>query len=529
MSRARCAADLPPSRLLLGAVLTVLPTAWLLSCGGQNGTADIAQQIDAGCVAPGQICGESCLPPCPADMSRDADCQCWDAAVPLPVGATRVDATLCLSGFMPGGTSEPAKVRRAWFFSALKSMGIGKLRGHFLWHVVEPSKGKFDWNSTDQLVAECQAHGVELVGLLAYGNPWASKEGKAHNDHHYPPDNPADFGDYAAAVVARYKDKVRLWEVWNEQNSGFRFWKGTGSLGGDPKAYGALLRAAYLSIKAVDPSAVVGYGGLFYLPQLIPGAIDFTAASFAAWPDLSDHFDAYAWHPYSPYPPIASPEDAGDPRSNALKPVPADETARRVTKLLQEHKAGPTRLWVTELGWPTEKAVTEKQAAAYLVRSYVLLLSESVELLCWYTLMDGHPDHVPLAFWEKVFGMYHWADTGAGEVPDAKPSVLAHQRLFERLGAMRYAANRSASPAPGRPPRHHVFAAADGRLAHVLWDPAQSVDETSPYAFPARAKTNYLAVTFLGAPLEATVDGQHLLHVAVGGSPVYVVEAPISR
>lgn len=483
----------------------------------------------AACVAPRELCAGECLPPCPADMARDAACQCWGPMAPLPVGPTRVDATLCLSASVPGGNSEGAQKRRSWFFEALEELGIAKLRAHFVWHGVEPAQGKFSWGHTDLQVAECRAHGIELVGLLAYGNKWASKAGKEHNDNYYPPDDPADFANYAAAVVGRYRDDVHLWEVWNEQNSGFRFWKGTGGLGGDAGAYGALLRATYKAVKAVDPDATVGYGGLFYLPQLIPGAIEFTAASLAAWPDLGAHFDAYAWHPYAPYPPMAAPEEAGDPNSEVLQPVPADETARRVVKLLTSEGKGEAPLWVTELGWPTEKAITEAQAAAYLVRSYVLLLSERVELLCWYTLMDSAPDHKSIAFWEKVFGMYRWADTAKGETPLAKDTVKAHQVLHAQLGPLRYAVDRSGAKAAQRPPRHHVFANEAGRLVHVLWDPAMTVDEVGPAAFPARPGATYSGVTALGAQLPVSVDAEHQVRVNIGGGPVYVVELPALR
>ncbi len=481
------------------------------------------------CAPPATTCGEDCLPPCPADMARDAvDCACWASADVTPTGSVDVADTLCLSKTLSGGTSESAVKRRQWMFGALKHMGITRLRSHFLWHSLEKKKGEFNWASSDLKVAEAKANGIELIGLLAYGNPWASKEGAEKKDHHYPPDDPADFANYAGALAKRFKADVHRWEVWNEQNSGFRFWKGTGSLGGDPKAYGALLRATHTAVKAQDPNAQVGYGGLFYLPQIIPGAETFTDASFAAWPDLGDHFEAFAWHPYAPYPPIAAPEDAGDPDSDVLQPVPADETARRLVKTLAKHNKTGAHLWVTELGWPTEKAVTETEAAAFLVRSYVLLLSEGVELLCWYTLMDSHPDHKAIAFWEKVFGLYQWADVAKGEVPVAKPAVPAHRTLWQQLGPLRWAANHSRQEGDDatRPARHHVFAAAGKATVHVLWDPKLAVDKTSAATIPAQKGASYTTITMLGEAGKATITDENLVQVEVGGAPIYVLATP---
>ncbi len=480
------------------------------------------------CEPPSTICEMDCLPSCPIDMARDAkDCACWASEAVSPTASVAVGETLCLSMSVPGGTSEAAVKRRDWVFAAVEELGVTRLRAHFQWHSLEKKKGEFSWANSDLQVAEARNHGIELIGLLAYGNPWASNKGADNNDHHYPPDDPDDFAHYAGALAGRFKADVHRWEVWNEQNSGFRFWKGTGGLGGDAKAYGALLRATHTAVKAADPNAEVGYGGLFYLPQVIPGAETFTADSFKAWPDLGEHFDAFAWHPYSPYPPRAAPEDAGDPDSDNLQPVPADETARRLVKLLGEHGKTDAKLWVTELGWPTQKAVTELEAAAFLVRSYVLLLSEGVELLCWYTLMDSSPSHKAIVSWEKVFGLYRWADTSKGEVPIAKPAVAAHRTLAKRLGPLRYAGNLSRSKLDDalRPARHHVFAATQGAVVHVLWDPELEVGQTAPAAFPASKGASYSAVGMSGEATASSVSEANLVHVDVGGAPIYVLES----
>ena len=56
---------------------------------------------------------------------------------------------------------------------------------------------------------------------------------------YYPPDSPAPFARFAAALARRYRNQVHLLEVWNEENLGWRFWEPHE----DPVAYAALLKA----------------------------------------------------------------------------------------------------------------------------------------------------------------------------------------------------------------------------------------------------------------------------------------------
>ena len=73
-----------------------------------------------------------------------------------------------------------------------------------------------------------------------------------------PPDDFADFADFAAAVAARYRGRVRYYQIWNEPN-GNNEW---GFQDVNPEHYTELLCQAYDAIKAVDPQAVILAGAL---------------------------------------------------------------------------------------------------------------------------------------------------------------------------------------------------------------------------------------------------------------------------
>src|SRR5207302_10638169 len=119
----------------------------------------------------------------------------------------------------------------------------------------------------------------------------------------------------------RYRGRVSLFEVWNEENLGWRFWEPHEN----PKAYAALLRATYAAVKAVAPEDRVAFGGTFYPAvdshsQGVPvqltfptalgvphaGTLQFVDDALKADPALGAYFDAMAYHPY--HFPYAAPE-----------------------------------------------------------------------------------------------------------------------------------------------------------------------------------------------------------------------------
>src|SRR5207248_1378000 len=98
------------------------------------------------------------------------------------------------------------------------------------------------------------ARGLRVIPILAYGHPDYSSRGAfvggtplgggippfyVANAQYFPPDNPADFARYARTVAHHYRRQAIGFEIWNEQNEGWRFWPPHE----DPAAYGRLLCA----------------------------------------------------------------------------------------------------------------------------------------------------------------------------------------------------------------------------------------------------------------------------------------------
>ena len=123
---------------------------------------------------------------------------------------------------------------------------------------------------------------------------------------------------------------IRVWQIWNEQNSPKYFAPKV-----DVKKYAKLLTAASSAIKDVDPGADIVMGGMWgpeSAKKVVLPIADYLKKLYAIR-HVERTFDSIALHPYS-----ASV-------SGAMEQL---ETARRVANNAGDKNVG---LWVTEIGW----------------------------------------------------------------------------------------------------------------------------------------------------------------------------------
>ncbi len=164
------------------------------------------------------------------------------------------------------------------------------------WQRLEPERGKLDWSSLDQVVADLKARDFDLIGTF-YGTPrWAS----SHPDETeryvtprysaYAPRDLADWTRFVSATAERYGDFIREWEIWNEPFSprGSVYWWD------NSENYAKMLISAYDAIKAKQPQAVVGLAGAAALSTFrealncgAGGHYD-SLSPHGSWPDPTD-------------------------------------------------------------------------------------------------------------------------------------------------------------------------------------------------------------------------------------------------
>jgi polysaccharide biosynthesis protein PslG len=278
----------------------------------------------------------------------------------------------------------------------------GWVREDFQMSRIEPKRGEFDWNWSDQMVSGFTQRGVSVLGILNAPTPaWATAGGPGGD--FYPPDSQA-FADFASAVVGRYKDRVHYWQIWNEPDNAI-YWRPQPS----PSAYASLLKAVSRAIKAADPSAQVLSAGVVS-PE--PATSFYQAiADNGAW----DSFDIIAIHPYTD---PRSPEDGqiGSAGVGQIKALAA--------------RLGQKPIWATEYGWSTASGdrsgnqVSDDTQANYLVRGAAMLRAAGVDRVFWYNLKDNHPG--------DGLGLLGYG-AGDADYSQPKPSFLAFRTLNQQL------------------------------------------------------------------------------------------------
>lgn len=224
--------------------------------------------------------------------------------------------------------------------SEAQAHGVTVLRQSLHWAYSEPARGVFDWAQLDRFVLAAARHGMRVLPLLAGEPSWATSRPAGNEEHcAYPPKRNSDFGDWAAAVTARYGRTGELWrehpelsgqavtayEIWNEPNEK-AFWK----CKPNAKAYVMLARAASTAIRQLDPKAYIISAGS---PVINSNPGKYARAMFKA--GAKDVFNAAGLHPY---------EATSSDIINVL------EHAR---KGLDKEGAKSWKLVITEFGWAT--------------------------------------------------------------------------------------------------------------------------------------------------------------------------------
>ncbi|MEJ3405946.1 endo-1,4-beta-xylanase [Rathayibacter sp. YIM 133350] len=249
----------------------------------------------------------------------------------------------------------------------LESARVHYAREEFDWNRLEPRKGSYDWWKFDQAVNLLTARNVAPIGKLVYSAKWATSSPAGPTDAaaaYYPPANTADYISYVRSVVARYKDRVHVWEVWNEPNT-TDYWRS----GVNPARYAEILKASYSAIKQVDPSATVLAGSL--------AGFDVAFMQSVAANGAGASYDGLSFHTFVRDAPEAS-----------MLPTWIAAAKSYVASY------NPTAsLWITELAWSTctdgcDGGVDEQTQADYLARSYLIAAAEGIRGISWWGITE---------------------------------------------------------------------------------------------------------------------------------------------
>ncbi|MBR1837923.1 MAG: cellulase family glycosylhydrolase, partial [Kiritimatiellae bacterium] len=291
--------------------------------------------------------------------------------------------------------------------------GITWLRVDFPWAEIEPSRGTWQWDRFDAIVADAEAHGIQILPILDYGSAYGGHPQLVSDDMD-------GWLAYVRAVLTRYAGRFPAVEVWNEPDYSV-FWSGTAA------QFATLVQRTYAAVKAVDSSITVVLGGL-------TGANwDYLSSLYAA--GIKDYCDVIAFHPYChPMAPDADYEDKSYYKSRSGNWLTGysytyygqmEYRIRRFRDVMSANGDGSKPVWLTEHGWPTHTAggVSEADQATYLAKALDIAVACGVEKYFVYNLVAFEGD---LANGEHCFGVVHRDFT-------AKPAYTALQSKITSL------------------------------------------------------------------------------------------------
>ena len=289
-------------------------------------------------------------------------------------------------------------------FNTMKRGKVGTARIQINWAGVQGAKGpctalttsNCNWSGVDATVGGLAKKHISILATL-YGTPeWASGRSGMYGGRYDPLHTKRGrkgWSKFIIAVAQRYgpggaywhenpslpKQPIRIWQVWNEQNSSNAYRPGP-----DPKGYAKLLEFTSKKLRKEDHGAEIMLGGMFGTPGQAG------AAAMTAWKYLDrlyaikgarGAFDSIALHPYSP-------DIAG-----------IKYQIGKIRDVLKKHHASSTRLWLTELGWGSDAkhvnnrlVKTKAQQKNLLVQSFNLLRSHrqswKIAGVTWFAFRD---------------------------------------------------------------------------------------------------------------------------------------------
>ena len=236
---------------------------------------------------------------------------------------------------------EPWKIQRT--LQMVREMGAPWVVEYFPWPYIEPEEDTFKWGHSDLVIKHAVNQGLTVIARLGWVPAWArpDPDDQATTLSTIAPEQHADFADFVADFVTRYRGWVDHVIIWNEPNLSFEW----GYRPVDPEGYVELLRAVYSRAHDANPDVIVLAGAL--APTLEPegspaGLNDLIYLERMYLAGAAPYFDALAAHAYGL---TAVPDE----------PPAADRLNYRRVELLREIMVAygdeAKQVYVTEAGW----------------------------------------------------------------------------------------------------------------------------------------------------------------------------------
>lgn len=344
----------------------------------------------------------------------------------------------------------------------ITNAGFGWIRDELYWRDCETSKGSYSIPGyAEEYVEYASQNNLNVIMILNAPNQLYDNGGFPSSDEAI-----AAFAGFCGYAAEALKGKVETFEIWNEPN--LKGFTGDVPIGGSE--YTALLKAAYASIKAANPSATVLGGSLTAMKygSEVPDcmdACDFLQEMLDA--GAGDYMDAFSFHPYT------------------YKNYHADETDITFTdnleiaeSILDAAGADDMQIWLTEYGKQRSEGRSRRYQANDTVRSTIQSRADSrVARIIIYNYKAKGIDDVNEA--EYSFGIVDYNQKGKPQF-----AALSFENAF--LEGSTYSDCYVQSTIASRIYSiYHFTAQNTNEDKYVLWDNARNADTDGTIVFSA--------------------------------------------
>ena len=144
----------------------------------------------------------------------------------------------------------------------VKQAGFNWVKHQVEWQAIESAPGQYNWTELDVIVNTDVGAGLNIMFSVQHAPDFYRSAASG-----LMPSDPSTFQRLMQAMAARYAGKVKVYELWNEQNLARE--AGQGNV--NPATYLPLLKAGYTGTKAGDASAQVLLGALSPTGATQPG------------------------------------------------------------------------------------------------------------------------------------------------------------------------------------------------------------------------------------------------------------------
>ncbi len=247
--------------------------------------------------------------------------------------------------------------------AAARMAGVTWVRERADWRTYEPSKGVYDFTSTEAVYRAIDKAGLKNLAMICAAPSWATDPTGAQGMAGGFANTQLEIYQTTKAMTEYYAGVVDAWELWNESDHGFAL--------ETAELYAAWYKAAALGVLAADSNATVSFGG-FCQPD---ANIDYVHLSMLN--DLMAYSSIFNYHAHTS-------------QSTQIPDFSRLPMVEGTYGTLAHYNAQNKPVWLTEAGlkiMSTTPSDTQVLAQApYIVTSTVQSLAMGSDKHFWFVL-----------------------------------------------------------------------------------------------------------------------------------------------